>query len=181
MKSINYILLVVAFMFSSCDNPEIDSVSDELLLKSGSKVLNFRTHLKGLNEVPANNSSATGQAIFQLSKDGKQLSYKLIVDEITNVTMAHIHLAPAGSNGAVVVWLYPMMPPPQLIEGPVNGVLAEGIITKDNLRGALAGKDLKDLIQKFYKDSAYVNVHTSQFAGGEIRGQITGTMSKSFE
>lgn len=158
--------------FTSCDKAEFESeIQDEQLLKSGSKVLNFRTHLSGQNEVPANASEATGQAIFQLSKDGMELSYKLIVDDISNVTMAHIHLAPVGVNGKPVAWLYQSSP-----NGPVEGILAEGVITKENLINDLAGQELSSLIDAIFEGNTYVNVHTTSFPGGEIRGQIEGNM-----
>jgi hypothetical protein len=133
---------------------------------------NFVTHLSGDEEVPPADTKAQGQAIFQLSKDGTQLSYKLIVANIENVTMAHIHVAPAGVNGPVVVWLYPSGPPPQLIPGRSNGVLATGVITAANLVGQLAGQPLNNLVAAMRAGNTYVNVHTSQYPGGEIRGQI---------
>lgn len=133
---------------------------------------NFRAHLSGAEEVPPAETRAQGQAIFQLSKDGNGLRYKLIVANIENVTQAHIHLAPAGVNGPVVVWLYPSGPPPVLIEGRFQGVLAEGTITAANLIGLLAGQSLDALIEEFESGNAYVNVHTNQFPGGEVRGQI---------
>ncbi|MDR8392860.1 CHRD domain-containing protein [Aliifodinibius sp. S!AR15-10] len=133
---------------------------------------NFRTHLTGDQEVPAVETDAQGQATFQVSKDGTSISYKLIVANIENVLMAHIHLAPAGQNGGVVVWLYPSAPPPQLIEGRSDGVLAEGTITADDLVGALAGQTLDDLLNAMKAGNTYVNVHTSQNPPGEIRGQI---------
>ncbi len=136
---------------------------------------NFRAHLTGAEEVadPPVETRAQGQAIFQLSKDGSELSYKLIVANIENVLMAHIHLAPAGVNGPVVVWLYPADGPPgQLIPGRSDGVLAQGVITADDLVGPLAGADLADLLDAMGESNAYVNVHTEQFPSGEIRGQI---------
>ncbi len=133
---------------------------------------NFRTHLSGDNEVPAVDTQAQGQAIFKLSADGTELHYKLIVANIEDVEMAHIHMAPAGTNGGVVVWLYPASPPPQLIEGRFNGVLAEGVITADNLVGALAGQSLGDLVDAMKAGNTYVNVHTTANPGGEVRGQI---------
>lgn len=133
---------------------------------------NFRTNLKGKNEVPAADTDAQGQAVFQVSRDGTEMHYKLIVANIENVSMAHIHVAPAGVNGPVVVWLYPDAPPPQPIEGRFQGVLAEGTITADNLVGQLAGETLDSLIDLIKAGETYVNVHTAQFPGGEIRGQI---------
>jgi hypothetical protein len=89
--------------------------------------------------------------------------------------MAHIHLAPVGVNGPVVVWLYPSAPPAQLIPGRFNGVLAEGVITDASLVGPLLGNELSVLIDALISGNAYVNVHTSQFPPGEIRGQIWGS------
>lgn len=133
---------------------------------------NFVAHLSGSEEVPANDSTATGQAIFKVAKDGESIDYRVNVANIHNVTMAHIHLAPAGQNGGVVVWLYPDGPPPQLIEGRTQGTLATGTITADDLVGDLAGQSIDDLVEHITNDNAYVNVHTEQFPGGEIRGQI---------
>ena len=133
---------------------------------------NFRTNLSGGEEVPPADTRARGQATFQLSHDGTELHYRLIVANIENVTMAHIHLAPAGVNGPVVAWLYPSAPPPELIPGRTDGVLATGTLTADDLVGPLAGQLLADLIDEIRAGNTYVNVHTSQFPPGEIRGQI---------
>lgn len=133
---------------------------------------NFRTHLTGGNEVPAVDTNAQGQAIFKLSRNGTELHYKLIVANIEDVLMAHIHLGEPGENGPVTVWLYPAAPPPQLIPGRTQGVLAEGVITDGDLVGPLAGMDLGDLLSEMQSGNAYVNVHTPQHPGGEVRGQI---------
>ncbi|HUG08292.1 MAG TPA: CHRD domain-containing protein [Acidimicrobiia bacterium] len=133
---------------------------------------NYRTHLTGAEEVPAVETRAQGQAIFKLSSDGTELHYKLIVANIVDVTQAHIHLGAAGVNGPVVAFLYPDGPPPLLIEGRFQGVLAEGVITADNLLGPLAGEQLSALIDAIEAGETYVNVHTVQNPGGEIRGQI---------
>jgi hypothetical protein len=132
----------------------------------------FMTHATGAEENPANDSRGQGQAVFRLSEDGSTLSYKLIVANIENVTQSHIHLAPRGQNGGIVVWLYPPAPPLQLIPGRTQGVLEEGDITSANLVGALAGQDLSALIDAIRAGGAYVNVHTTQFPPGEIRGQL---------
>jgi len=133
---------------------------------------NYRAHLSGGEEVPAVDTRAQGQAIFKLSADGDTLHYKLVVANIENVLMAHIHIAPAGVNGDIAVWLYPDGPPPQLIPGRFQGVLAEGEITNADLVGPLADQTLDDLIEAIEAGNAYVNVHTSTNMGGEVRGQI---------
>lgn len=134
---------------------------------------NHRTHLTGDEEVPPVDTQAQGQAIFQVSRDGTSASYKLIVANIENVTQAHIHCcAPVGANAGVAVWLYPSGPPAQLIPGRTQGVLAEGVITAANFVGPLAGQLFSRLLDEIRLGRTYVNVHTSQFPGGEIRGQI---------
>jgi len=135
-------------------------------------VTNFRTHLTGSEEVPPVETSAQGQAIFQLSNDGESLHYKLIVANLVNTLQAHIHVGPAGEIGPVVAFLYPDAPPPQLIPGAFSGVLAQGVITDGDLIGPLAGMSLDDLIEAFEDGLAYVNVHTVANPVGEIRGQL---------
>jgi hypothetical protein len=133
---------------------------------------NFVAQLSGGEEVPPVDTRARGQAIFQLSSDGTELSYRLIVAHIENVTQAHIHVAPAGTNGPVTAWLYPSGPPALLIPDRSDGVLATGVITTENLVGPLAASTLDDLLDLMRTGQTYVNVHTSQFPPGEIRGQI---------
>ena len=132
----------------------------------------FRAHAHGGEEVPPVDTNAQGQATFQLSRDGDEISYKLIVANIVDVTQAHIHQAPAGVTGGIVVWLYPSEPPAELIPGRSQGVLAEGVITEADLVGALDGMGLAALVDDLRGGNAYVNVHTSANPPGEIRGQI---------
>ena len=181
-------LLAVLFMTGcqeTTQNP-VDS-SDVSMLKQTN---NFTVHLTGDQEVPPRETNAQGQAIFKLNSDGTELYYKLIAANISNVFMAHIHLADPGVNGGIVVWLYPSTPNPPLpvppaswIEGPFNGVLAEGVITADDLTGALSGMTIADLMEYLVNGGAYVNVHTSDFVdpantgpgdfpGGEVRGDF---------
>lgn len=174
--------MAVAVALSACGADGGETLSPELSTPvfnvveaadgAGGGPHNFRTHASGDQEVPANSSRAQGQAIFQLSSDGTELSYRLIVANIQNVTMAHIHLAPAGVNGPVVAWLYPSAPPAQLIPGRSAGVLATGVITEANLVGPLAGMSMSALVDALSGGNAYVNIHTSQFPPGEVRGQI---------
>lgn len=147
---------------------------------------NFGSPLSGDEEVPVRPTQARGSAIFQLNDAGTELSYKLIVANIDNAFMAHIHQAPAGSNGPIVVWLFPSTTPGVTLPpagGRLDGVIAEGTITADDLTGALAGQPLDALVAILKNGTGYVNVHTSDgvdpantgpgdFPGGEIRGQV---------
>jgi len=107
-----------------------------------------------------------------LAADGTTLSYKLLVANIQDVTQAHIHLAPPGVPGLIIAWLYPAAPPALHIPGGFQGVLAEDVITADDLVGPLDGQPLSALVEAIRSGGAYANVHTVQFPPGEIRGQI---------
>jgi hypothetical protein len=150
---------------------------------------NFGTPLSAAEEVmPAgvvNDSRARGNAIFQLNADGTELTYRLIAANIENAFMAHIHRGPAGTNGPIVVWLYPSTAPVPgpLGSGRIDGPIAEGTITAADFVGPLAGQPMSALVSLLTTGGAYVNVHTNDgvaptnsgpgdFPGGEVRGQI---------
>lgn len=180
MRALMLVGLVVtgtAVMASCADNsasPTATEMAAVPLFNSsgGTDGVNLRTHLSGDEEVPATDSRATGQAIFKINSDETEIRYKLIVGNIQNVLMAHIHVAPAGANGGIVVWLYPSAPPPALIEGRTQGVLAEGVITDEDVVGDLEGLGVAGLLAEIRAGNTYVNVHTLQVGSGEIRGQI---------
>jgi hypothetical protein len=141
---------------------------------------NFGAHLTGDEEVPVRVTGAQGQAIFQWSKDGESLSFRLNVANIENVVASHIHLEAAGTNGPVVAFLYGPQPAGG---GRINGTIANGTITAANLVGPLAGQPISALRDAMEAGNTYVNVHTNDgvgdtntgagdFPGGEIRGQI---------
>lgn len=134
---------------------------------------NFVAPLSGAEEVPAVATNARGVAIFQLSPDGTELSYRLIASNIENILQAHIHWpGAAGTNAGVVAFLYPDAPPAELIPGRHDGTLATGTITSADLIGPLAGMTIADLVDGILAGNAYVNVHTTANPGGEIRGQL---------
>ena len=127
---------------------------------------NFNTHLTSdAHDEPETN--AQGQVNFQL-RDG-ELRFKLIVANIDDVLMGHIHLDHV--LGPVAVWLHDFdTGAPSLVEGRVNGVLAQGTITDDEIGGPIDTVD--ELVGEIDDENAWVNVHTEDFPGGEIGGLI---------
>lgn len=132
---------------------------------------NFAAHL---SSTPTGaETPATGEATFVVSTDGKRIQYRLVVDNVDNVTMAHIHQGQAGQEGPILVWLYPPSgPPPKEIPGTYSGVLAESTFTESDLVGPLQGQPLSALVEAMQKGDTYVNVHTVQYPAGAIAGQI---------
>ena len=131
----------------------------------------FKTHLSV--EAPGVETRGQGQAIFRVSPCGTAIYYKLIVANLEDVTMAHIHVAEVpGGDGPPVVWLYPNGPPSMEIPGRTQGTLASGIFMADKFVGPMEGDAMSDLIEAIMAGRAYVNVHTTEYPAGEIRGYL---------
>lgn len=102
-----------------------------------------------------------------MREDG--LHFKLIVANIEDITMGHIHLD--NVLGPVSVWLHDFdTGAPSLEEGRIDGVLAEATITDGEVGGPIDTVD--DLIAEIDDGNAFVNVHSIDFPGGEIGGEI---------
>jgi hypothetical protein len=128
----------------------------------------FSAMLSGGEEVPPVDTAATGVASFTV-EGGESIEYDVNVTGMDKVTAAHIHNAPIGENGDVVVTLFKADSP----TGQISGSLANGSITASNLEGQMQGSPFRDIIRALERGEAYVNVHTEENPNGEIRGQIS--------
>jgi len=108
---------------------------------------------------------------FTIELENLDLDGNQTVDVNDDVTAAHIHLAPSGVNGPVVVGFISPETVDDLVVDPVEGVIT-GIITVDSLIADLSGEPLSRLIDEMMSGNTYVNIHTLGNPGGEIRGQI---------
>ena len=125
--------------------------------------------LSGQNEVPPHQTNAVGTAGFTAPHFNK-ITFGVSVNNMDQVTAAHIHQGKQGQNGSVVVTLFKANTP----TGKVNGHLVNGSISGDMLEGPLKGKTFEDLANLMRSGTSYVNVHTTKNPNGEIRGQIFG-------
>ncbi|HUM17205.1 MAG TPA: CHRD domain-containing protein [Candidatus Nitrosotalea sp.] len=132
----------------------------------------YTAKLDGAAEVPPVRSTASAEATFTVSPDGKKIDYTLMVRDLNDITMAHIHLGTGGKNGPVVARLYPITGTSKLIKGQDNGQLAKGEISEASLLGPEKGKPLATLVKAIQDGDAYVNIHTAEHKAGEVRGQI---------
>jgi hypothetical protein len=131
----------------------------------------FIAKMTGSQEVPPKYTAAIGTVTLEPTPGEMTLSYKVTLNNIDKVTMAHIHKGKASENGPIIVTLFNS---PSSPTGKLNGnnTLVQGNIIADNLEGLLAGKRIPDLIKMIKDNDVYVNVHTIQNPKGEIRGQI---------
>lgn len=130
----------------------------------------FAARLSGSNEVPTADSRARGAALCTIDRRGHKLTVEIEVSKIDKVTQAHLHNAAEGANGPVVAFLYGFISDPP--EGEDKGLLSCKTITKADLVGPFAGQEMSVLTDAIRDGEIYVNVHTLDFASGEIRGQL---------
>lgn len=128
----------------------------------------FQATLSGANEVPARGTAAAGAV--GISIDGQTVRYTIETNAITSITGAHIHSGAAGINGPIRISLYPGpgVNFATTATGAVNGVLIEGSFTASQVTGIT----FDQLVEQMRAGTAYANVHTTTFPGGEIRGQV---------
>lgn len=109
-------------------------------------------------------SPGAGAASITLSPDGNSLMYEIRVSNTKDIIFGHLHLAPAGQNGPVIVDILGAKP------GLNNGVIAMGEIRKEDIKN---GFTVAQLVEEFKAGNIYVNIHTNVNPGGELRGQVS--------
>jgi hypothetical protein len=130
-----------------------------------------------------------GNATFVLNDAMNALTFEAVVNNIDftgsqtadpndNLAAAHIHAGAAalpGSNGSVV-WGF--------FGSPFNDNAPNDVVTTafaSGTGGTISGKwdllegnntTLKEQLPNIFAGRSYINFHTTQFPGGEVRGQI---------
>ncbi len=125
--------------------------------QAASITMNFP--LSASQEVPPGASSGTGSCLVVLNDSSGAVSVDCVFSGLTSAAVAaHIHgLAASDMNAGVIFGLTATAATSGSITG--NGVLDAGQIT-----GMMDGL-------------TYVNLHSSQNPGGELRGQVTDSAS----
>jgi len=115
----------------------------------------FSVGMSGAEEAPGpGDEDGTGMANITVNLFKRQVCFALMVSDIGPATAAHIHIAPPGEPGPVVV---PLNPPP----------------TDGSSRGCANNVDaqlLKNIVR--HPERYYVNVHNEEFPAGAVRGQL---------
>ena len=122
-------------------------------MRPSQKIDIYEATLTGTQEVPPNTSPARGTAEVQHNANTNTLTWKVTYSGVTGpLTGAHIH-GPAGpgANAGIVV----------PFSGNLNAQPIQG-------QGTITPQQVGDLAAGLW----YVNLHTAQYPGGEIRGQL---------
>jgi hypothetical protein len=111
----------------------------------------YEATLQGGQEVPAVPSPGSGYCRIQLV--GSSVEVECSYDGLTgDAVMSHIHAAPQGSNGPVILAL-------SVTGGTSGKITGSGMLPVADVLKLRAGE-------------TYINLHTTTFPPGELRGQI---------
>jgi hypothetical protein len=136
-------------------------------LTAQASIIQLRAQLDGASEVPANASSSTATA--RMTYDDATMTLAWSIGPVTpffgsNVNFSHFHApATAVQNAAVQVWICTNT------SGPVGTPACGGSGAPFASGSAvLTAQQASDLLNELW----YINIHTVEFPGGEIRGQV---------
>ena len=128
------------------------------VLTASAQVVELRATINQAQENPPTGSPATGSAIMFYDVATNKFDLVVTINGLTNLaTNSHIHEAAAGANGPVVTGL-----------GGESVYTRTGNTLTATFRGITHAGDARKLLQ----GGAYFNIHTAQFPGGEVRGQL---------
>src|SRR5436190_3469009 len=108
--------------------------------------------LSGANEVPAADPNGTGTADLTLNQGRGRICLDIETQNIATPILQHIHRGVAGTNGPIVVDFT------SLLAGGGDGCVS-------------ADRALVKAIRK-NPQGYYFNVHSTEFPGGAVRGQL---------
>jgi CHRD domain len=126
------------------------------------KTATFTIQLSGAEEVcptaPGTcGGPGTGTATITIDRNARTLCYAITTENVAlPLAAAHVHAAPAGQAGPVVIPLFTQ---------PVNATTVGPTCLTD-----LDKNLLKDIIRN--PENYYVNVHNAPFPNGAVRGQL---------
>ena len=146
--------LILVFLIAAALSPLATAAAAPPSLPSA-QLFTCSTILRGTNEVPPNASPGTGTVSLSIDTNTGQINGQWSASGLSgNITAAHIHQAPVGVNGPIVL--------------PFSGLPpGGGSFTTSNTNSSIANSVVAN------PSGFYINVHTQTFPGGEIRGQLS--------
>ena len=140
----------------------------------------IEARLKSYQEVPAVSSVAGGRFSARVDHASLSLHYELSYSGLEGeVRQAHIHFGQRSVNGGIMVWLCQTatnvdptaLSPTCPQSGTVSGLIQANSVIGPAGQG-VAATEFAEMVAALRAGVAYVNVHSSKFPPGEIRGQV---------
>jgi hypothetical protein len=149
----------------------------------GSRRVSVR--MSGYNETPlALSTPGNGRFQARISRDESEIQWELSFGDLEGtVTQSHIHFGSSAQTGGVSIFLCSNLgngpvgtqacPASAPEETPVTGVATAANVIGPAGQGIAVG-EFAEVIAAIRAGTAYVNVHSTKYPGGEIRAQFPG-------
>jgi hypothetical protein len=136
-------------------------IKAQLTATTADQTILFAANLQGVQEVPPDTSHASGHVVVLLDKATGEVNLTGSFHGLTsNALASHIHRAPLGVSGPIIM--------PLLLSGDTSGTITgtDTLIASD--------------ISAMDSGHTYVNVHSDSFPAGEIRAQLISAQQVVF-
>ncbi len=138
-----------------------------------------RAALIGFQEVPAVSTVARGHFRAEVDTVANTITWKLTYDALEGtVSQAHVHFGQKSVNGGISFFLCSNLGngPAGTQACPAGPAEVTGVITPDLVIGpvgqGIEAAAFAEIAVAMRNGTAYANVHSSKWPGGEIRGQL---------
>jgi hypothetical protein len=136
--------------------------------------------LSGYEETPlAVSTTGSGRFRAEIDESGQRISFSLSYSNLeAAVTQAHIHFGSKSQTGGISVFLCTNLGngPEGTQECPPAPATVTGTITPANILGpsgqGIAAGEFDELVDATRAGFTYVNVHSTLYPVGEVRGQL---------
>ena len=138
-----------------------------------------RANLEGFQEVPAISTVASGRFRAIVDTKANTITWKLTYEGLEGaVQQSHVHFGQLSVNGGVSFFLCSNLGngpagTQTCPEGPaeLTGVITPDLVVGPSGTGIEAGA-MAEIVAAIRNGTAYTNVHSAKWPGGEIRGQL---------
>jgi hypothetical protein len=138
-----------------------------------------RADLQGFQEVPAVSTVASGRFRAFVDTKANTITWKLNNEGLEGaVQQSHVHFGQLSVNGGISFFLCSNLGngpagTQACPEGPaeLTGVITPDLVVGPSGTGIEAGA-MAEIVAAIRNGTAYANVHSTQWQGGEIRGQL---------
>ena len=151
----------------------ITAVAAVLTAASGASAdQTFKAKMSEEQEVPTPAGQGTsGKFEIQFNRDFTEGEYKLVINSGTRITQAHLHCAPAGVAGPVIIFLAGFQANGWDVDGQW---ITNATVTNANIVNTSCGSTLKAIADSAARGNVYVNAHSVVNPAGVARGQLEG-------
>ena len=138
-----------------------------------------RANLEGFQEVPAISTVASGRFRAVVDTKANTIAWKLNYEGLEGaVQQSHVHFGQLSVNGGVSFFLCTNLGngpagTQTCPDGPaeLSGVITPDLVVGPSGTGIEAGA-MAEIVAAIRNGTAYANVHSAKWPGGEIRGQL---------